>query len=293
MKVGIVLSPSSTAHGTRRYAEIWELALQAEALGLDSLWVFDHLFARFPPDPLSGSWEGWTLLTALAEATQRVQLGSLVLSVPFRNPVLLAKMAATVDETSNGRLILGLGAGWHRPEFDAMGIPFGARADRFEEALQIICPLLREGRITYDGTYYRAIEAEIMPRGPRPSGPPVLIRAFRSRMLRLAARYADMWNTAWYGYAGDALRQAQEAVRVACREEGRDPSTLVMTAGIIVSEPNGESGRTLYGTPEEISVRLRNFEEAGIAHGICELEPLNEETVGHLGHALQIFHRGR
>jgi alkanesulfonate monooxygenase SsuD/methylene tetrahydromethanopterin reductase-like flavin-dependent oxidoreductase (luciferase family) len=129
MKIGVVLpitedEPSGQPPG---YAEIRALALQAEAAGFDSLWIIDHLLFRFPDKPTPGVWEGWTLLAALAEATKRVELGSLVLCTAFRNPALLAKMAATVDEISGGRLILGVGAGWHQPEFDAFGLPFDHR----------------------------------------------------------------------------------------------------------------------------------------------------------------------
>src|SRR3954453_8353745 len=127
------------------YADIRALARQAEAAGFDSIWVYDHLLFRFPEQPTGGIWEAWTLLAALAEATERVELGTIVLCVPFRNPAVLAKMADTLEEISGGRLILGLGAGWHQPEFDAFGIPFAHKVDRFEEALQIIAPLLREG----------------------------------------------------------------------------------------------------------------------------------------------------
>src|SRR4030081_3296985 len=107
------------------------------------------------------------MLSALAEATQKVQVGTLVLCTPFRNPAVLAKMAVTLDEVSGGRLTLGLGAGWHQPEFDAFGIPFDHRAGRFDEALQIICPLLRTGQVDFAGTYYTARDCEITPRGPR------------------------------------------------------------------------------------------------------------------------------
>jgi probable F420-dependent oxidoreductase len=292
MKIGIVLSLPSDAENTRRYSEIRALALQAESAGFDSLWVFDHLFARFPPKSLTGSWESWTLMTALAEATERVELGSLVLSVPFRNPVLLAKMATTLDEVSGGRLILGLGSGWHEPEFDAMGIPFNARVDRFEEALQIIVPLLREGRVTFKGRHFQAADAELLPRGPRPAGPPILIASSGPRMLRLTARWADMWNTAWYGHAGGELRDAEAAMRQACLDVGRDPATLVTTAGVAVA--SGEEAAVskedvLTGTPEEMAQGLQGFADAGVAHVICRLSPMTSESLDHLSQALALF----
>src|SRR5215212_8520888 len=138
MKIGVVINHiQNAASGVAPlYTEIRNIAQAAEAGGFDSIWLFDHLLFRFTPEATAGIWECWTLLSALAEATQRVELGTLVLCNPFRNPALLAKMAHTLDEVSNGRLILGLGAGWHEPEFTAFGYPFDHLVDRFEEALK-------------------------------------------------------------------------------------------------------------------------------------------------------------
>ncbi|HEX9371267.1 MAG TPA: LLM class flavin-dependent oxidoreductase [Roseiflexaceae bacterium] len=151
MKIGVVMpiAEDDERRATPGYAEIRGIALQCEAAAFDSIWVFDHLLFRFPDQPTAGIWEIWTILSALSEATARVQLGTLVMCVPFRNPALLAKMAGTLDEVSGGRLILGLGAGWHKPEFDAFGAPFDHRVERFEEALRIIVPLLRERRVDF------------------------------------------------------------------------------------------------------------------------------------------------
>src|SRR3979409_434963 len=149
MKIGVVVrsGPQAAGLGPAGYSFLREMALRLEAAGLDSIWLYDHLLYRWPGRPTDGIWECWTLLSALAEATQRVELGTLVLCVPFRNPALVAKMATTLDEVSGGRLTLGLGAGWHKPEFDAFGIPFDHRASRFAEAIAIIKPLLQEGRV--------------------------------------------------------------------------------------------------------------------------------------------------
>ncbi len=150
MKVGVML-PTIEDHDGRdggimpSYQTIRELALAVDESGLDSVWVPDHLIFRFPDQKETGVWEGWTMLAALAEVTSRVELGTLVLCVPFRNPALTARMATTLDEVSGGRLILGLGASWHQPEFDAFGFPFDQLASRFEEGLQIIAPLAAPG----------------------------------------------------------------------------------------------------------------------------------------------------
>src|SRR5215468_8708681 len=153
----------------RSYETIRAIAQQAETDGFDSIWLADHLLYRNPGEPTRGIWECWTMLAALAEATQRVEIGTLVLCNSFRHPALLAKMATTADEVSGGRLILGVGAGWNEPEYQALGLPFDHRVDRLEEALQILGPLLREGRVDFAGKYYHARDCAIAPRGPRPA----------------------------------------------------------------------------------------------------------------------------
>jgi probable F420-dependent oxidoreductase len=263
------------------------MARQVEAAGLDSIWFFDHLFIRRPDQPVEGNWDSWTLMSALAEATERVEIGSLVLG-PFRNPALLAKMAATLDEVSGGRLILGLGAGWHEPEYHAMGLSFQRKAERFDEALQIIVPLLREGRVTFEGRHYQAVDAELIPRGPRSGGPPILIAAFGDRMLRLAARYADLWNTAWYGDAAK-LAEPLRAMQEACDAVGRDRSTLATTVGVMVApgESASQSASALSGSPGEIAAGLRSFAEAGVEHVICRIDDLTQEALAQLAEAAQ------
>src|SRR5262249_1087680 len=190
LRLGLMLPIGVGALGDGRpvrWAEIREMAVLAEAIGLDTLFAPDHLlFRRSPPTnvpPIDmpegktrGIWEVWTILSAVAAAPGRVRLGPFVACPGFRNPALLAKMAATLDEVSGGRLVLGLGAGWHEPEYLAFGYPFDHRVSRFEEALGIILPLLREGRVDFSGRYYEARQAELQPRGPRPTGPPILIR---------------------------------------------------------------------------------------------------------------------
>src|SRR6476659_10190809 len=147
MRIGTIvrLGPVSEGASAPSYPEVRDMALRMESVGLDAIWLYDHLLYRFPDQPTTGVWEGWTVLAALAEATRRVQLGTVVMCTPFRNPALLAKMAVTLDAVSGGRFTLGIGAGWHQPEFDAFGVPFDHRGARFDEAVQIIAPLLRDG----------------------------------------------------------------------------------------------------------------------------------------------------
>ncbi len=298
MRIGVVMpiAEGDAIGGAPSYAAIRALARQAEAAGFDSIWVYDHLLFRFPEQPIGGIWESWTLLAALAEATERVELGTIVLCVPFRNPAVLAKMADTLEEISGGRLILGLGAGWHQPEFNAFGIPFDHKVDRFEEALRIITPLLREGQVDFNGTYYSAPNCELRPRGPRPGGPEIMVASFQPRMLRLTARYADSWNTAWLGLP-TKLAERRASLEAACAEESRDPATLAVTVGVSVHyaapgqslEKPPEPDKALFGSAEEIAAGLRAYSEQGVAHVICSLEPATPESLEWLAEALRIY----
>jgi alkanesulfonate monooxygenase SsuD/methylene tetrahydromethanopterin reductase-like flavin-dependent oxidoreductase (luciferase family) len=238
MKVGIAL-PQSDDEGTGgTWTEILSLARQAEDGGVDSLWVSDHFFFR-PKDggvgSEIGSHEAWTLLTALAASTTSVELGTLVLATSFRPPGLLAKMAATADDVAAGRLILGLGCGWHEPEYAAFGYPFDHRVSRFEESLRIIVPLVRGDRVTLDGRWTSVRDAVILP-SPIRADLPILIAATGERMLGLTARFADQWQTAWFGMPDDRYRRRHEDLLAACDRESRDPSSLAVTVGISVEE---------------------------------------------------------
>jgi alkanesulfonate monooxygenase SsuD/methylene tetrahydromethanopterin reductase-like flavin-dependent oxidoreductase (luciferase family) len=179
--------------GTARWPELLAMARAAEAVGFDSLWVMDHLVGRLDlpgwEDHTIGFCEGWSLLAALAAVTERIALGPYVFSVPFRNPALLAKMADTVDEISDGRLILGPGAGWHEPEYDAFGYPFDHRASRFEEGFAIIRSLLRDEHANIHGTYAEASYCKLRPRGPRPGGP---ARGSAGDLATLLRAYAEI-----------------------------------------------------------------------------------------------------
>ena len=164
------------------YAEIRAVAVAAEAAGLDSVWVFDHLLFRFDGET-TGIHECWTILAAIAEATSRVELGTIVLCTGFRNAALLAKMAATLDHVSGGRLILGIGAGWHDPEFEAFGYPTDHKVGRFEESLSVITGLIRDGRADLDGRFMTARDAVLLP--PARPDLPILVAAKGPRMLEL------------------------------------------------------------------------------------------------------------
>jgi probable F420-dependent oxidoreductase len=295
VKVGLLISIANVLpeNTPRRYETIRAMATQAEAEGFDSIWLADHLFYR-DADGTTGIWECCTVLSALAEATSRVELGPLVACNSLRNPAVLAKMAATLDEVSQGRLILGVGAGWNEPEYTAFGLPFDHRVDRLEEALQVLSPLLRDGHADFSGRYYQARDCEIAPRGPRPAGPPLLVGGEGPRMLRLAAQYGDMWNT---GYMGEpeTMTEPMDRIAAACREVGRDPATLDVTAFIGLWFPDLRPGKpgsfqnVLTGPPREIAAAMRGYEKLGIPHIMFQCVPLTEQSLRELAEALRLY----
>ena len=304
LKIGIELpiAEDKGRVGVPRWTDIAAMARRAEEAGFDSVWVEDHLLFRYPeyPErPPQGVWDGWSMLSAIAAVTERVEIGPLVACASFRNPALLAKMADTVDEISNGRLILGLGAGWHEPEYQAFGFPFDHRVSRFEEALKIIHGLLHDGQIDFDGAYYQARECELRPRGPRPQGPPILLGTVGERMLRLTAEYADLWN-AYFSHIGNdpsGVPALRERVDAACLAVGRDPATLGRTAAVLVNmaaspgaalAPNWEI-EPIQGAPEQLADTMRAFSAQGIDHIILWLEPNTLESIEAFAPTLELL----
>ncbi|HEY6103950.1 MAG TPA: LLM class flavin-dependent oxidoreductase [bacterium] len=285
-----------------RWPELRDMARAAEEAGFDSLWVGDHLLFRDPDLPPRGPWEAWSVLAALAAVTKRVHLGPLVASVSFHNPAMLAKKAATIDEISGGRLILGLGAGWNEPEYRAFGYPFDHRVDRFEEAFAIIRGLLRDGRVDFEGRYHQAPDCVLVPRPIRKGGPPLMIGTTGPRMLRLTARYADAWNAwfTWFGNRPEGLAAMREKVDAACAEVGRDPATLARTVAVLVQVEGREVARRggprekaapLRGSTEELAHQLRAFATEGISHIQLVVDPITVRSIEGLGPIVQALAR--
>lgn len=300
MKVGLYI-PNGVGYmagGVDRWSDVLAMAQAAERTGFDSVWLADHMIFRFDDeDETQGRWEAWSTLAALAASTTRVEIGPLVCCMGFRNPALLAKMVDTVDEISGGRLTLGLGAGWHEPEFTSYGFPFDHRASRFEESFTIVHDLLRTGRADFSGAYVQAVDCELRPRGPRPQGPPIMIGTIGERMLRLTARFADSWNTTWCD-APSAIPPLRALVDAACREVGRDPATLGRSACVFVDLP-GRVGRFPPGritppprTPEEIADVLRGFAGEGLNHVMLWLDPNSVAGVEAFAPTLALLDRG-
>lgn len=296
MKIGVVIQLVEIKELQRAFSwnEIRQTALLCEQLGFESIWIYDHLLYRGGKRGTVGIWEGWSMLTSMAAVTQRVELGTLVACNSFRNPALLAKMAHTVDEISGGRLVLGVGAGWNQPEYDAFGFPFDHRVDRFEEALQIIRPLLKEGWVDFEGKYYTARDCEIRPRSPRPGGPPLLVGASKPRMLHLAARYADMWNVGYMSIPRSTEKWFR-AIRKACKEEKRDLDTLPVTFMISLAYPDFLGWKTdkkrgfLSGSVEEVATALKEYEEAGASHLMFHISPSTSQAYERLAKAVEFY----
>jgi alkanesulfonate monooxygenase SsuD/methylene tetrahydromethanopterin reductase-like flavin-dependent oxidoreductase (luciferase family) len=301
LKVGVQLPE---VEWVARWPQLREMARTAEAIGLDSIWVGDHLLYRGDGRPARGPWEAWTTLAAIAAATERVELGPLVAATSFRNPAMLAKEAATVDEISGGRLILGLGAGWNEPEYRAYGFPFDHRVSRFEEAFTIIRSLLADGRCDFHGTYYDLDDCELVPRGPRHAhgeGPPLVVGSTGERMLAITLPHVQGWN-AWFDAfdnSVDGYRPVREAVDASCRSAGRDPAEVERTLALFVGFPEAR-GRSqgdaqkpdvtpIASDPATLAATLRAFAAEGVGHVQLVLDPITVETIAALAPALALL----
>ena len=276
MKIGLYLPHWTGAWDGEnpRWDNVLETARSAEQAGFDSIWVIGHHYLRFEQGQPWSLWDPWSLLAALAVSTKHITLGPLVSCTAHYNPGLLARTAATVDEISGGRLVLGVGGGYFGAEFQAFGIPADHRVDRFEEAIQIVSGLLRGDRVDFEGRYHRTHDLALDLPGNRPGRPPILIGAAQPRMMKLTARYGDLWN-GWLPFSNDPigeLRELNRSLDRACEEEDRDPATLGRTAAAAV----GVLGRTVrYGPHEMVSLgsttgelvdKLHAIEGEGIDH---------------------------
>lgn len=293
MKVGIQL-PEVEREVTWR--EVREIAITAEEVGFDSIWVGDHLLFRDPVTGVRGPMEAWSMLAALGEATERAIIGPLVASTSFHSPAMIAKKAVTVDDISGGRLVLGLGAGWNQPEYAAFGFPFDHRVSRFEEAFTIIRTLIREGSIDHDGRFYTHREMDLLPRAR--ADMPLLIGSNGPRMLRITAPHVDLWNSWYTGFDNgpDGLSPLLATVDEACRQVGRDPAEIDRTAAVLVQMERG-GGRIagsserpdvtpITGSASDIAESLSRFEDAGITHVQVVLDPIDAVAVTEMGEVL-------
>ncbi len=218
-----------------RWPEYRSMALAAEEVGFDSIWLGDHLLYREPDGPERGPWDAWAMLASLAAVTERVVLGPLVACLAFHPPGLIARMAAAIDEVSGGRFVLGVGSGWNELEYRAFGLPFDHRASRFLESFEIIRRLLAGEHVTSDGRYWQADGAVLLP--PPARTIPILLGTSGPRQLAATLPYADGWNSWWASY-------------------GNTPEGFSTTsAGITRDRPAGRL-RPRCGRPERVRARL-------------------------------------
>ncbi len=260
------------------WADVRAIAETAEGRGLDSVWIADHLLAQTADGSVQGMHDAWTLLSAVAAVTSRVELGPLVLCTSFRSPSVIANMAATLDLVSGGRLLLGLGCGWHEPEYRAFGFPFDHRVSRFAEAVEIIVRLLHGERVTFRGDYYGVEDAALTPVPTRRI--PVLVASKQERMNGLAARWADMWNTAWYRRPDERFEERVASFEQAVATYRRSAADVLRTAGIIVEEED---------SPEEIAGSLAAWHAASADHVIANVEPLSVASVERLAAGVDLY----
>ncbi|MGH2706354.1 MAG: LLM class flavin-dependent oxidoreductase [Actinomycetota bacterium] len=278
------------------WGQLRDWAQRAEELGFDSIWLSDHLFLDLSKyggsDELQGALECFTSLAALAAVTRRVRVGTLVVCNELRNPALVAKMAATIDVLSGGRLEVGIGAGWYEREFRAAGVPFerpGKRLERLAEAVQIVRGMLSTSEYSFRGRHYRVEKARNLPQPAQQPGPPVWVGGKGDAVVRLAARFADGFNTVW-AWTPEAYLDRVRLLEEAAEEAGRDPASIRRSVGLyaLVGQdemelssrwhrylsanpwmPGGLSVQAwgldkLCGTPQHIARRVDAFADAGV-----------------------------
>ena len=277
MRVGIQLPE---VEREVRWSEVAAIARVAEDSGFDSIWVGDHMLYRADGRPDRGPWDVWTQLAALAAVTTRVRLGPLVAATAFHPPGILARMAASVDEVSGGRLVLGLGAGWNEPEFRAFGIPMDRLASRFEEAFEIVRRLTAGERVTFHGSFHSVDDAVLLPRPARRI--PLMLGSTGARMLAIGMPHVDVWNTwySWYGNSPEGFGSRRVEIDAACRSAGRSPGDVKYSACVLVAA--GGASERPHEVPavgiKKLASHLRALEEAGADEAILVLDPITERS---------------
>jgi len=246
---------------------VWQAADDIDVF--ESGWTFDHFYPIFS-DPTGPCLEGWTALIALAQATRRVRLGTLVTGIHYRHPAVLANMASTLDIISGGRLELGIGAGWNEQESGAYGIELGTprqRSDRFEEACEVLVGLLSQETTTFKGEYYQVIDARNEPKGVQQPHPPICIGGSgERRTLRTAARFAQHWN--FVGGTPEQFARKREVLHAHCHDLGRDPEEILLSSHVMFE-----------GDPAATAAAAAALGDAGVELGIVHLRPPHTPAV--------------
>lgn len=296
MRIGLINQlhgAPDTPRPTPTWASISERARVAEFCGFDTFVFEDALLYR--DSVTEGGWESFSIAAALAATTSTIEIGQSVVNAPYRSPALTAKMAETIDEISGGRYIFGLGAGnTDDSDYEAFGFPTDRRYSRFAEAIAIIHGLLKNGAIDYDGQFHSARRSELVLRGPRSGGPPIVIAGGAPKMLRLVARYADGWNwwTGDHGSAAATLGPIVDELEIACQEVGRDPASLFRTLDVYSVDAMNVSGsaEVISGPPEHIAETLLSFGDLGFDEVRCDVYPKTIEAIEAMAKVVQLVH---
>jgi probable F420-dependent oxidoreductase len=279
-----------------RWPELASMARAAEAIGFDSIWLGDHLLYRDDGRPERGPWDAWTTLAALAASTERVRVGPLVACGAFHPPGIIARMAASIDEVSRGRFVLGIGAGWNETEFRAFGVPFEERASRFEETFGIVRRLLAGERVTFEGRFAHIEDAVLLPRPARRV--PIMIGSTGDRVLRTALQHADAWNTWYTGYGNtpEGFSTLNDRITRLAGEVGRPAGEVTRSACALVVLDRGAGERPideglvpLEGSTERIAEGLRALAQSGADEVILVLSPITERSIRSMGEALALL----
>ena len=305
MRIGLIAQLHGRPGGELEpsWSSIKALATTAEEVGFD-IFVFEDALLYRGETTTDSSWEAMAVAAALGETTDRIHFGPSVINAPYRSAAMTAAIANTMDEISDGRFVLGIGAGnTEDSDYEAFGFPTDRRYSRFAEAIEIIHTLLRTGKVDYAGTYHSAKDAELVLRGPSTHGPPINIAAGGSKMLRLVAQYADAWN--WWAY-DETLDQVIDRfgpiiaeLERACEEAGRDPATLERTLDLYSVVPPGLTyeGDTLSqpvaGSAADIADYILGLAELGVAEVRCDLTDKTPAAVAAMAPVVEMVHRKR
>jgi alkanesulfonate monooxygenase SsuD/methylene tetrahydromethanopterin reductase-like flavin-dependent oxidoreductase (luciferase family) len=283
------------------WPELIAMTQAAERVGFDSAWLGDHLVYDLPDGTPRGPWEVYTSVAALSAVTSTLQLGTLVSSLGFHDPAMIAKMSATIDAISGGRFVLGMGSGWNEREYRAYGRPFDRRVDRFQEAFDLVRRLLAGETISHTGTYYTLDRCIIDPPPSRPGGPLLMLGSNSPRMASIALPHVHWWNVWWsiFGNTPEGFAEVVADMRAHTVAAGRDADAVEATACVYVHVPGGV-GRTmgdpsmariqpLRGNPQELAEQLAAFAEAGASHLMLVVDPITQEAIEWLGQVLEVL----
>ena len=298
IEIGVVLPimQSGRDRETTRWPVLRDMARGAEAIGVDTVWTPDELLWLETDGPPFGAWDGVSMAGAVAAVTSTVKVGTWVLSALHRNPGIIAKTAETLDEISGGRFVFGLGAGHVWPgQAHAFGLPEDEIFARFDEALQVVIPLLRGGHADFEGTWHAARDLAQQPVGPRPNRIPILIGGNGPKGQRHAAIHADIWSCYAEERADvEELGPRLRSFEAICGEVGRDPSSIGRSAGVSV-DPTlraGERPNVISGTADEIADSIRTFRDAGFTQLDMMLHPASMAAIEAIGSVLDRLDAG-